>query len=258
MEKLQIKKFRLKTQAKIGLVAIGLLIALGFASRQYARVSSGTLLVRIDSVDENKFITEAEVVSLITEIRNADSTTSPTGFMNLKEVERKLRAYSFIADCQVARDLQGNLVVDVKQRKPLARAAAHKGGGFYMASNGGKMPLSAKFTARVPILTGAGADSLYLDEKLTMRFGQPMFKFLTFMDDDPFWKAQIAQVEMDKYGNVSLYPQVGNQVIEMGMLTDFEAKLKKLKLFYEKIVPVKGWDAYKKVKLDYDNQIVCE
>jgi cell division protein FtsQ len=252
------KKFRLKKRAKIALLALGLLMALGFASRQYARVSSGTLLVRIDSVDENKFVTEAEVVSMITEIRNADTTASPVGFVNLKELERKLRGYSFIADCQVARDLRGNLVVDVKQRKPLARVAAHKGGGFYMASNGVKMPLSARFTARVPILTGAGADSLYHDDKITRRFGLPMHKFLAHLEQEPFWKAQIAQVELDKYGNVTLYPQVGNQTIELGTLLDFENKLKKLKFFYEKIVPAKGWDAYKRVKLEYENQIVCE
>jgi cell division protein FtsQ len=252
------KKFRLKKRAKIGLVALGLLMALGFASRQYARVSSGTLLVQIDSVDENKFVTEAEVVSLITEIRNSDTTASPTGFVNLKELERKLRGYSFIADCQVSRDLQGNLVVEVKQRKPLVRVAAHKGGGFYMASNGAKMPLSSRFTARVPILTGAGADSLYRDDKITRRFGLPMHKFLAYLEQEPFWKAQIAQVDLDKYGNVTLYPQVGNQTIELGTLMDFEKKLKKLKLFYERIVPVKGWDAYKKVKLEYENQIVCE
>ncbi len=252
------KKIRLKKQAKIGLTVIGLMVALGFASRQYARVSSGMLLVRIDSVDENKFVTEAEVVSMVTEIRNADSTNSPVGFVNLKDLELRLQAYSFIAECQVSRDLQGNLIVDVKQRKPIARVTGHKGGGFYIASNGGKMPLSSRFTARVPILTGAGADSLYTGDKLTKAHGIAMYEFLAYLEKDPFWKAQIAQVDVDKYGNVTLFPQVGNQTIELGLLTDFELKLKKLKLFYEQIIPAKGWDAYHRVKLDYENQIVCE
>ncbi|MCU0450125.1 MAG: cell division protein FtsQ [Bernardetiaceae bacterium] len=257
------KRFRLKKRAQIGLVVIGLFVVLGFASRQYARVDTGRLIVRIDSVDENKFVTEADVVGLLAELKNADSSASPLGLTNLKAIERKIKRYGFVADCQVSRDLAGNLVVEVQQRKPLGRIAARKR-GCYIGFNGGKMPLSDKFTARVPIITGEGADSLYRPDTvakadvLTKRRGKPVLELLKFIDADPFWKAQIAQVDLDRYGNVSLYPQVGNQVVELGTLDNLELKMNKLKLFYEQIVPVKGWDAYKKVKLGFEGQIVCE
>jgi cell division protein FtsQ len=39
---------------------------------------------------------------------------------------------------------------------------------------------------------------------------------------------------------------------------DLEAKFKKIKILYKEILPVKGWDFYKKISVKYKNQIVCE
>jgi cell division protein FtsQ len=81
---------------------------------------------------------------------------------------------------------------------------------------------------------------------------------INFIDEDEFWKAQIAQIEIDKAGEMLIYPQVGKQVIEFGTADNYEVKLKKLKLFFKKILPYKGWNTYTKVNIKYNNQIVCE
>jgi cell division protein FtsQ len=57
---------------------------------------------------------------------------------------------------------------------------------------------------------------------------------------------------------VTLYPQMGKQIIEFGMATDIESKFRKLKIFYKKILPVKGWNRYSKISLAYQDQIICE
>jgi len=81
---------------------------------------------------------------------------------------------------------------------------------------------------------------------------------LQYIDADPFWKAQIAQIELNENNELTLYPQVSKQVIIFGSPEDYEQKFKKLKVFFKQILPQKGWNKYEKVNIKYNNQIVCE
>jgi cell division protein FtsQ len=65
-------------------------------------------------------------------------------------------------------------------------------------------------------------------------------------------------LEIDKNGDIKMYQQVGNQVIEFGDAEDIEEKFNKISLFYEEIIPSKGWNAYSRVNVKYKDQIICE
>jgi len=81
---------------------------------------------------------------------------------------------------------------------------------------------------------------------------------LKFIQEDKFWKAQITHMHIAKDMQVSLFTQVGGQEIEFGPATDPELKFEKLMAFYEKVVPARGWNAYRKVSVKFRNQIVCQ
>ena len=72
---------------------------------------------------------------------------------------------------------------------------------------------------------------------------------------------QIEQVYVrkDRKGKqvVELVPRVGDQIVYLGPLDDYQKKLSKLKTFYEKAVGTVGWRKFAKVNLEYDNQIIC-
>ena len=63
---------------------------------------------------------------------------------------------------------------------------------------------------------------------------------------------------MNKDGEMILYPQVTRQYVQFGTIDDWERKMAKLKIFYDRILPFKGWNSYTRVNLKYDNQIICE
>ncbi|EKD31744.1 MAG: hypothetical protein ACD_77C00260G0001, partial [uncultured bacterium] len=52
-------------------------------------------------------------------------------------------------------------------------------------------------------------------------------------------------------------PRVGQQEIMFGRPDDVEVKFEKLLSFYKNIIPNEGWEKYKVVDLQYNNQIVC-
>lgn len=252
------RRFRLKKRAKILLTAIAIFAAVGFAGRHYARVSNGQVLIQLNYAQEGQLLTESDIEAIVNDFRRGDSLATEPGAINLVALENRIRQYNFVEDCQVSRDLKGTLVINVTQRKPVARVMRNKGGSYYISDEGKMIPTSDKFTARVPIVTGEGTDSLSNLDTLVQPYGKALVEVLNFIDKDPFWKAQIAQIDIDKDLHLTLYPTVGEQLIEFGEPADVEKKFQRLALFYEKIVPAKGWTAYRKVKVGFNNQIVCE
>jgi cell division protein FtsQ len=76
--------------------------------------------------------------------------------------------------------------------------------------------------------------------------------------EDEFWSAQIAQIDIDSKGKITLLPQVGDVKVEFGKPVDEKTKLKKLMIFYKEILPRVGWNKYKRVNLEFDGQLVAE
>jgi cell division protein FtsQ len=176
--------------------------------------------------------------------------------LNLKALEMSLENEKFIKDAQVYKDLKGNIVVSAEQRRPVARIVRPDAPDAYIDEEGEIMPLSEKFTSRVMLITGDYTD--HLVEAGMDNENADYMDFVNLVSADPFWKAQISQIDIDDSGEIFIYPQVTKQVVEFGLPDKMETKFDKLEIFYKKILPFKGWNSYKRVNLKYLNQIVCE
>lgn len=81
---------------------------------------------------------------------------------------------------------------------------------------------------------------------------------IAFINDDSFWRAQVAQLDVTRAGEITIFPQVTGQEVQFGKAEDFERKFSKLMIFYKKILPQRGWTKYKTVNVKYDGQIIAE
>ncbi len=249
-------KIRLKKWVKITLGVIGgltaiSLIALG--SRVIAPQSG--VVVKWQDADSLRFMDESDVMAVVQTEQNGVIGQT----WDLKKIEQKVMESPFVADCQVAKDLRGNLIVNVTQCRPIARILRNgttlQGG--YLTEKGSIMPLSKKFTPRCLVISGQ-TEKLFEKEYFGNDKGKNLISFLEFVQKDEFWRVQITQLDLDKNGNMVLIPQAGNQEILFGTAEDYEQKLHKLGIFYEKIAPAKGWKTYKTVNLKFKDQIVCK
>jgi cell division protein FtsQ len=59
-------------------------------------------------------------------------------------------------------------------------------------------------------------------------------------------------------GGIILVPTFGNTNIDFGLAMNIETKFKKLAIFYKQIIPNRGWNTYRWVRLKYKNQLICD
>lgn len=247
-----------------GLFAVGGLLGLfsliAFTEIRHGQKRVGAVVVRLNQVNGHQFLTKRDVSGYLTN-EGADPVIGKAYTeMDLRRLETRLRRHGLVQNCQVSRDLSGNLLVTIEQPRPVARLVAPGEGtrnvsGQYISEKGRFFPISMNYTARVPILTGG---YFAANRSLASARNQPLLTLLNQIQDDPFWRAQIAELSVDEQGDVTMWPQLGNHRIELGQPLDLEAKFKKLKLFYTDVLPAKGWDRYSRVSVQYRNQIVCE
>jgi cell division protein FtsQ len=121
------------------------------------------------------------------------------------------------------------------------------------------MQVSEKYTSRVVLVSGAYVKTLLESQDLNnLEEGKQLLEMIEFINDDKFWKAQIAQLDINSNGKITIYPQMTGQRVQFGKPEDFELKFKKLMIFYKEILPQRGWTRYERVNLEYNGQIVAE
>lgn len=176
--------------------------------------------------------------------------------INTGKIEAELEKIPAVEKAEVykviARDsasvYKGVLVVKVKHRKPFVRIMAGQH-DYFLDREGNKIPASAGYTAKVPVVTGSVTEELAVSEILP---------FIEYIEDNEFWKSQIKQIHVENDGDVLLVPLVGGHVIELGSFSDFEKKLRKMEAFYEQVLDNNNWDKYKTISLKYNNQVVAK
>lgn len=177
--------------------------------------------------------------------------------INIHDLENKLRANPFIEFATVYADMDGTITVQITQRQPILRLINRFNQDFYVDQHGLKIPLSANFTARVPVANGF-IDELFANRVDTLHttLARDLFKTAGYIGKDSLWNAQIAQLYVNQNHEIELVPRVGNHRILLGNADSLDTKFHNLLVFYKKALPQVGWDAYRVINLKYANQVV--
>ncbi len=236
-------------------LAIGSLLCFGSFIKEDSVTSKISISIKPPS---SHFLSKKKVLEVIEEIKLTRPQIFNDKEVDLKSLERNLDQISFVKKANVSKDIEGHLKVVIDQEIPLARVIASTDMQKYICRNGTLINLSKEFTARVPLITGKGTEKIFEKNYFKRKKGRMLLDFLHHIENTPRWKAQFAQITIDEKHNMTIYPQVGKEKIEMGKPNDFLKKLDKLEKYYKKIIPTKGWGTYSNVKLQYKGQIVCE
>jgi cell division protein FtsQ len=177
--------------------------------------------------------------------------------IDLKRLEMRIKSHKFVRQAEVSRDLEGNINVTIQQNRPIARLLDTEK-DVYLDEEGNQLPLSSLYTAHVIPVTSSFVTSSKTGSFFQDSVGTAYLSLLRYIENDPFWNAQLAHMDIDQKGRVSFLTQVGDQHIEFGKPVHVQEKFKKLFIFYKEVMPVVGWDKYSRLNVEYKDQIICE
>ena len=200
--------------------------------------------VEVSFIGENNlFISKTKVDKLLIQNNDYIKCVSKDN-LDLKALENKLSSHDMIENSEVYISINGILKIDIKQRNPYARVISDP--SFYIDNNGTKMPLSDNYSARVLLVHGLNDES-----KIDY-----VFKLIKTIRDDEFLNSHVTDVLINK-SDISLRVRNCNFEVLVGDLNNLETKIKNFKAFYQKAYRDKILNNYKKVNLQFNNQIVC-
>lgn len=250
-------KSNMKKSISFTIILIVLVVFIGFVEKKNSEKTLRNIQVKVNAIADVYFVDEKEILEkLKTEfpILNAGILMDE---LNFSRIENKVEDHPFVKNAEVFGDLKGNVWIEIDQYKPMARIVRPMAADGYISTEGIILPTSPNYTTRVLTLEGSYAERLLELEDLSKDHSD-LLNLIKYIEKDDFWKAQITGLEINRKGNIKLNQQVGKQVIEFGDAKDIEEKFKKITLFYDEILPVKGWNAYSRVNVKYKDQIICE
>lgn len=169
--------------------------------------------------------------------------------INTQQIEEALQVNPFISQAICYRSASDRIVIQATQRTPIMRILSETGENFYMDAAGHVMkPSATQYAANMVIVTGNVTASYAVNQLIPLG---------TLIYNDAFWKNMIEQIHITEKGNVELITRVGDSIVNLGKPDNFQDKLFRLRIFYEKGLSSIGWNKYSKINLEFNNQIVC-
>ncbi|MDR2361758.1 MAG: hypothetical protein LBD91_03425 [Prevotellaceae bacterium] len=243
----------------VALFVAYLVTTTGFVNKKRQHIYCRHIDIAICDSAVNRFIGVKDILQLI-DRKNSPLIGTPVDHINTRQIEDKLKTQSILRNAKASTSIDGVLHIRLYQRRPVIRVLTEQG-SFYIDETGYIFPFSYNYTSYVPIVTGNIAPSFKVgytgDIPDKDNLIKQLYTFGLFLDKHDFWQSQVLHLHVHNAHDIEIIPRVGNQLIKLGSLDNYEYKLKKLYTFYREALPNEGWECYSKVDLRYGNQVVA-
>ena len=208
---------------------------------------NGVTISVVDSIGSG-FVADADVAGECGDLY-ALVASQPREAFDLRDLEQRILNMPVVESANVAAYCNGSLHIDVNPMVPVARVFSHNGQSYYINRTGKKVIANANYHVDVPIVIGDFNDSSLHAEHLL-----PM---LSYIAADPTLNALVSTVTLSASGDIIIIPVIRGQVINFGDKDNVSDKFDRLKTFYKKVMPVKGWNTYDTISVKWAGQVVA-
>ncbi|MGN6532548.1 MAG: cell division protein FtsQ/DivIB [Ginsengibacter sp.] len=211
--------------------------------------------IKISGVQNNYFISKKDVMEMLEKVNGGKLDKSTVNSLDLTAMENRLEKDQWIKKAEIFYDNNNVLQVKISEREPVARIFTISGASFYIDSSLTRLPLSDKFSARLPVFTGFPTEVRILKKRDSLLLND--VKILSeYIGSHPFWMAQIDQIDITPAGDFEMIPKLGNQVIRFGEANNYQEKFNKLLAFYKQVQTRIGWNKYSVLDIRFKNQVI--
>ena len=236
-----------------GICLVVLLVA---AMRQEDSARCAGVDIKIYGVSTHYFVDQADILDAVRNFCDGEPEGQRLTSFNLRDLESSLRKNVWVKSVEAYFDKFHRLRISLHEREPVARVFAIDGETFYVDSSLTRLPLSNKYAARLPIFTAFPVtnfqwtkyDSLLVNDLVILSQA---------IQADAFSMALIDQIDIQPDREFVFIPKIGEAPIRFGKAVDVEQKLRRLRLFYQEILPKAGWSKYAEISVANRGQVVA-
>jgi len=202
--------------------------------------------VEVINDDSTHFVTPMGVIEEL-ERKHIIVKGKPVWQVNVEDIESKLSQSQYIESVECMFENGGRLKIKVAQIVPVMRVFDGDQ-SYYVNKDGKRMTAVSTFFADVPIVEG--------------RFGKKysplrLLPMINYVEQDSMLRALVTMYCVRDTNNIYIVPSIHGHVVNVGNCDNYESKFQKLKLFYRKVMPVKGWMHYDTISVKWNHQVVA-
>ncbi len=165
--------------------------------------------------------------------------------IDIDSLEWILEQNGYIDNAEVYRDLNGRLVAEVEQYKPVARFIGQT--SYYLDKNGNKKPLSKYYTEKVVLVYG----DMYSGHKEKLK------DLIKQIYNDKHLNEIVSEIHLNGK-KIRLITDKLSAGINIDLNENIPAQLYKLKAIYSYLVKQNLTEKYRQIDLQFENQAVCK
>jgi cell division protein FtsQ len=249
-------------------IAAGVVVIMSFANETHEVKQCRGITCRIDYRGSQPLMSGNDLIVQISQ-KYGKLQSKTIGEVDISGISAFVKKNPYLENTDVVVTVEGDILVRADQCKPLIRYYSSAGYPHYIDVKGRIMPVNTAYPYKILIASGqiesplkdgknifSVSDSNYaLKSKLKNLYD--IHLLAEIINTDSTLKALIEQVYVTGNGKIQLVTKAGSHIICMGDTTDAAEKLENLKCFYKNGLVKTGWNKYKKLNLEYKNQIVC-
>jgi cell division protein FtsQ len=210
---------------------------------------------------KNGFLKKDQILAKMNSFQQLDSVKVDE--LSLVGLENELLCNPYVNSADAFTNLDGDLIINICEKKPLVRIFNKNSAGYYLTENGDILPLSENYSARVFMCNGylnipfVDGNTKVTDSTYSKTALADILLLSNTLSENNFLKSQVNQIYINSKKEFELISEFDNHTIVVGDLEKLDKKFQKLEAFYTQALIEEGVGKYKTINLKFDGQVVC-
>ena len=202
--------------------------------------------VEVVNADSTSFVTPQGVLSDL-KGQGIELVGKHMGDIDASDIEEALRLSPYLESADIVKCQNGRILIRVSQLVPVFRV--FDGESSYYVNRAGKhMAASSYYHSDVPVVQG----------HFTRKYRPTrLLPLIDYVEKDSLLHSLVTMYVVRDTNNIIIVPSISGHVVNIGNASGFENKFAKLKLFYNEVMPKRGWNTYDTISVKWNHQVVA-
>lgn len=227
-------------------MAAAIVAGILWARAKYSGEVCNTVEVEVINADSTAFVTPQGVLNDL-KGQGIKVVGKRMSSINASDIEEALKLSPYLENADVVKCQDGHMLIRVSQLLPVVRVFDGNN-SYYVNKMGKHMAATANYHCDVPVVQG------HFTKKYPVTKLLPL---INYVEQDSLLKSIVTMYSVRDTNNIIIVPEISGHVVNIGNASGFENKFAKLKLFYRKVMPKRGWNTFDTISVKWDHQIVA-